>query len=261
MVWAAIGGAAVSVIGGSLLSKKSKSSAPAQQQGGGGGGFSGLLSDYMTAKQGQEMASARDKAVAMADPFAQSRQLANTQLQSLMQNPGQMANDPSYRWAVQQGGQAVDRSLAARHMGASGGALQELTQWGQGLASQQYNQRLAQLSGMASQGASPSMAAQSELQGTQYAQGLMSAAVAGGINSMGGGGGLTSMLGGLASSAGNAISGYQPSGSLPQYSTGSWSNPTGFDTGVGGSGYAANSLSTEVGPSGVSQAGMLASQW
>lgn len=255
MVWAAIGGAAVSVVGGALLSKKSKSSSSSGSSG--SGGFAGLLSDYMTAKQGQEMASARDKAVAMADPFAQSRQLANTQLQSLMQNPGQMQNDPSYQWAVQQGGQAVDRSLAAKHMTASGGALQELSQWGQGLASQQYNQRLNQLSMMASQGASPSAAANAELQGTQYSQGLMSAAAAGGINTMASGGGIGTSLGNFATSVGNAITGYQPSGALPQYSTGSWSNPTGFNTGVGGSGYSAASM----GGADSQQAQMLASQW
>lgn len=255
MAWAAIGGAAVSVVGGMLSKKKSKAPAPTA---GGTGGFAGLLSNYMTAKQGQEMASARDKAVAMADPFAQSRQLANQQLQSLMQNPGQMQNDPSYQWAVQQGGQAVDRSLAAKHMSASGGALQELSQWGQGLASQQYNQRLNQLSMMASQGASPSAAANAELQGTQYAQGLMSAAAAGGINSMsGGGGGIGGMLGGLATQAADAIMPANPTGSLPQYSTGTWSNPTGFDTGVGGSGY----TEASTGGAGSQQSQMLASQW
>ena len=216
--------------------------------GGSGGGFAGLLSDYMTAQQANEMKSATNQAVAAADPFSQSRQLANTQLQSLMQNPGQMQNDPSYQWALQQGMQATDRSLAAKHQTASGNALTELTQYGQGLASQQYNNRLNQLSNMASQGASPEQAGQLRLQGTQYSQGLMSAAAAGGINSLG--------------NIGNAIGGYfgsssQPTGALPQYSTGGYGNQTGFDTGIGGSGYTAAST----GGADSQQSQMLASQW
>lgn len=204
-IGAAVAGGVASAAVGSAMSKKSKSSAPSG--GGGGGGFAGLLSDYMTAQQSHEMKAATDRSVAMADPFAQSRQLANQQLQSLMQHPGQMANDPSYQWAVQQGGQAVDRSLAAKHMTASGGALQELSQWGQGLASQQYNQRLAQLSTMASQGSSPVSAADNLLRGTQLSQGLMAAAGTGAMQSAGGLAQQSGLGGALGDMAGKAVSG------------------------------------------------------
>lgn len=206
MVWAAIGAAAVTTIGGAVLNKK-KGGGSSSGGGSSGGGFSGLLSDYMTAKQGQEMATARDKAVAMADPFAGSRNLANQQLQNLMRDPNAITQDPSYQFAVQQGGQVLDRSLAARHMSVSGGALQELTQWGQGLASQQYNQRLQTLANMASQGASPTAAADAELKGTQYSQGLMGAAAAGGLQSLSGGGGGGSMFGAVGDAIGGMFGG------------------------------------------------------
>jgi len=260
MVWAAIGAAAIGVVGGALTSKhSSQQAAPAASGGSSGSGFAGLLSDYMTAQQANEMKSATNQAVSMADPFSQSRQMANTQLQSLMQNPGQMQNDPSYQWALQQGMQGVDRSLAAKHQTASGNALTELTQYGQGLASQQYNNRLGQLSNMASQGANPAAAGQMLMSGTQISQGLTSAAGTGAMSSLG------QMAGGIGTamgSIGNAIGGYfgsssQPNGALPQYSTGGYGNQTGFDTGIGGSGYTAASTG------GVSsqQSQMLASQW
>jgi len=237
MVWAAIGAAAIGVVGGALTSKhSSQQAAPAASGGSSGSGFAGLLSDYMTAQQANEMKSATNQAVSMADPFSQSRQMANTQLQSLMQNPGQMQNDPSYQWALQQGMQGVDRSLAAKHQTASGNALTELTQYGQGLASQQYNNRLNQLSNMASQGASPAEAGQLRLQGTQYSQGLMSAAAAGGINSLGSASGIGTALG----AAGNAIGGYF-SGSGTQPGSSTYSDP---NAQVWNSPYANNSFAT-----------------
>lgn len=255
MPWGIAAAVAGSVVSSALAPDPSSSPAPS---GGGGGsnGFAGLLSAYMTQGQANAMQSATDRSVAMADPFSQSRQLANTQLQSLMQNPGQMQNDPSYQWALQQGQQGVDRSLAAKHMTASGNALTELTQYGQGMASQQYNNRLNQLSAMASQGASPSAAANNLLTGTQVAQGLSSAAGTGAMSSLGSG------QGSLGTSLGNGISnligGYNgPTGALPQYSTGNWMNPTGYDTGIGGSGYTVAST----GGYGSQQSQMLASQW
>jgi len=262
MSWGAIGAAVVGVAGSALLGgggSSSNNSSANQQAAASSSGFPGLLSAYMTAQQGQAMQGATNQAVSMADPFSQSRNLANTQLQSLMQNPGQMQNDPSYQWAVQQGQQGIDRSLAAKHQTASGNALTELTQWGQGLASQQYNNRLGQLSNMASQGANPAAAGQMLMSGTQISQGLTSAAGTGAMSSLG------QMSGGLGTamgSVGNAIGGYfgsssQPNGALPQYSTGGYGNQTGFDTGIGGSGYSVDST----GGAGSQQSQMLASQW
>lgn len=60
------------------------------------------------------------------------------QLKTLMN--GQFSpSDPSYAWRFQQGQQAVERSLAAKGLLQSGNAAIELQQYGQGMASQEYN--------------------------------------------------------------------------------------------------------------------------
>lgn len=60
------------------------------------------------------------------------------QLKTLM--TGQFSSsDPSYAWRFQQGQQAVERSLAAKGLLQSGNAAIELQQYGQGMASQEYN--------------------------------------------------------------------------------------------------------------------------
>lgn len=60
------------------------------------------------------------------------------QLKTLMN--GQFSpSDPSYAWRFQQGQQAVERSAAARGLLQSGNAAIELQQYGQGMASQEYN--------------------------------------------------------------------------------------------------------------------------
>lgn len=251
VVTAAVVGAGTAVYSSKQQAKAQKNAAQQQAAGGGGGAMQGLLSAYMTNEQRKAMEDATERSVAMADPFAGSRSLANQQLQSLMQTPGSVMNDPAGQWAFQQGQQAVDRSLAARHQSASGNALTELAQWGQGLANQRYDARLGQLGALASQGSSPTAAADALLKGTQMSQGLMNAATSGAMGSLSGVGGA------VAGAAGNLIGGYQPPGALPQYSTGTYSNPTGFNTGIGGSGYTVAST----GGARSQQSQMLASQW
>jgi len=48
-------------------------------------------------------------------------------------------NNPQYQFLQKQGMQALDRSAAARGMGYSGAQLKALNEYGQGLASQQYD--------------------------------------------------------------------------------------------------------------------------
>ena len=48
-------------------------------------------------------------------------------------------NNPQYQFLLKQGQQALDRSAAARGMGYSGAQLKAAQQFGQGLASQQYD--------------------------------------------------------------------------------------------------------------------------
>ena len=252
----------VASVAGAVVSSAMAPSGGGQQQGGQqgpppGGSGSGNLGNalgnlYLTSQGAQNIQQAGTTAAGMADPFSQSRQLANTQLQQLMQHPGDMSNDPASQWAMSQGIQATNRGIAAQHQTNSGNAQTELMNYGQGLANQQYNNRLGQLGAMASQGASPTAAAQDYLGATETAQSGLSAA---GMGAMAAADPLIQSAGSwLGKSVGSILNYSGPSGSLPQYSTGSWYNPTGYNTGVGGSGYSSSSMGSE-------QASMLNSQW
>ena len=86
-------------------------------------------------------------AAATANPYQQ-------RLNALLDNPDSIANTGAYKFALGQGTEAVNRSLAAKGMLKSGNRLTELTQFGQGLASQQYGaeaDRLGRLYGVAEQ--------------------------------------------------------------------------------------------------------------
>jgi hypothetical protein len=54
-------------------------------------------------------------------------------------------SDPSYQFRLQQGQQAVERSAAAKGLLGSGNVLQELTQYGQGMASTEYQNQFTRL--------------------------------------------------------------------------------------------------------------------
>lgn len=55
-------------------------------------------------------------------------------------DPSQVASSPEYQFALNQGTDAIQKSAAARGGLLSGGTLKGLTQYGQGLASQAYQQ-------------------------------------------------------------------------------------------------------------------------
>ena len=58
-----------------------------------------------------------------------------------------LKNDPSYQFRLKQGQQALDRSSAARGMGYSGAQMKAAQEYGQGLASQQYDKEYNRASG------------------------------------------------------------------------------------------------------------------
>jgi hypothetical protein len=95
------------------------------------------------------MQQINQQAVAAADPFAPQRAQYQNQLAQLMQG-NFSANDPSYKARFEGGQQALERSAAAKGMLGSGNVLQALQDYGQGMASQefqnQYN-RLVPLTG------------------------------------------------------------------------------------------------------------------
>lgn len=66
-------------------------------------------------------------------------------LKSLMENPDSIQNSGAYRFAFDQGQQAIERSAAAKGMLNSGNILAELAKYGQGMASQQYDKEADRL--------------------------------------------------------------------------------------------------------------------
>ena len=56
-------------------------------------------------------------------------------------------SNPAYQFQLKQGQQALDRSSAARGMGASGAQMKAAQEYGQGLASQQYDKEYNRASG------------------------------------------------------------------------------------------------------------------
>lgn len=79
------------------------------------------------------------------DPYATVGSTAASGLNTALANPFKfnMADDPGYQFRLQQGQKAVEQSAAARGGAMSGGALKELTQYGQGFASNEYQNAFA----------------------------------------------------------------------------------------------------------------------
>ena len=74
--------------------------------------------------------------------------------------PGSFASSPAYKFAFDQGTEALNRSMASKGLANSGTRLAELTKYGQGLAGQQYFNQANLLSKLAGVDASsPSAAA------------------------------------------------------------------------------------------------------
>lgn len=68
------------------------------------------------------------------------RQMQN--YRSLLERPSAIQSTPGYQYALEQGNQAINRSAAAKGMLNSGNVLAELAKFGQGMASQNYQQQL-----------------------------------------------------------------------------------------------------------------------
>lgn len=70
---------------------------------------------------------------------------AGNKLNELLQNPSSITSTPGYQFAYNQGLEAVNRTAAAKGQLGSGNRLYDLTKFGQGLASQTYNNTVSQL--------------------------------------------------------------------------------------------------------------------
>lgn len=122
-----------------------------------------------------------------ADPWGTSggRSLADSQLQELMRNPGQVAlRDPSYALRIQ----GAQRAMA--QYGQDSGAMSVA---GANASTDWYNQRLGQLGGLAGAGVNPGNASQISMSGLTSGNDLMSKALASigyGVTRAGGGAGM-----------------------------------------------------------------------
>lgn len=109
------------------------------------------------------------KAMTAADPFAGQRPQYQQALASLMS--GQFTpQDPSYEWRFRQGQQATDRAQAAMGNLMSGNRLTALTDYGQGMASTEYQNQFARLAQLAGANSGSPAAAGQLLYGQQQQQ-------------------------------------------------------------------------------------------
>lgn len=88
-------------------------------------------------------------AAGLADPFASQRGQYQTQLSNLMANPNSIVNDPSYKFRLDQGQQALERSNVAKGYLGSGNMPIDLINYGQGAASQELNNQKSFLANLA----------------------------------------------------------------------------------------------------------------
>lgn len=79
-----------------------------------------------------------DQLYSKANPWADQAPKYQAKLSDLLQNPGSMTSNPAYRFAFDQGMEAINRTAAAKGQLNSGNRLMDLTKYGQGLASQQF---------------------------------------------------------------------------------------------------------------------------
>lgn len=110
---------------------------------------------YMQSKDDIEeiqkmLAKQSGRAQSLYTPYTQAGEqaLQNMQAPSLEA----LQADPGYQFRLQQGQQALERSLAAQGLGQSGAALKAAQQYGQGLADQTYNDYFARQGQLANYG-------------------------------------------------------------------------------------------------------------
>lgn len=172
-----LGGAGRSLTGGlgNILGGGGSSSGGSFGGLGGIGGLGNIVSGALSYGQAgdaeDKLLAAQKAAGRQLSPYnatgLQANQMLNSDLRSGALggtfNPGDLTADEGYQFRLQQGQQALERSMAARGLGESGAALKAAQDYGQGLAAQTYNdayqqwlqqqqQRYGMLSGQSGQG-------------------------------------------------------------------------------------------------------------
>lgn len=100
------------------------------------------------------------QAIDVSDPFGQYRDQYATRLNNLYEDPSSIADLPNYKFMMDQGTQAINRSAAAKGGRLSGNVLYELQEYGQDLASQVRNDELSNLITLSGANVNPGNAAQ-----------------------------------------------------------------------------------------------------
>lgn len=137
MSWAMVAGAAITAVGGAVSSRNARKGASK--------GVDAQMAGIE--EQRRQFDLSREDML----PWMEAGRNALGQMQAL--NAGDFSSftqSPDYQFALEQGMKALDRSAAARGRLYSGGYGEDLTRFGQGLATQNYNNyynRLAGLSG------------------------------------------------------------------------------------------------------------------
>lgn len=133
---------AVGAIGGALISSKaSKSAAKAQTQ----------AADQATAEQQRQYDLSRQDQM----PWLQTGTWAlDQQKKALGGDWSGFQNSPDYQFALDQGFKGLDRSAAAKGRLYSGGYGEDLTKFGQGLATQNYQNYMNNLGRLSNTGQS-----------------------------------------------------------------------------------------------------------
>ena len=123
--------------------------------GGGGGGLLSTIGGIESIMQGVGMMGASKN----ADPYGPYRANAASQLSSLSSDPSSIMKNPGYQFGMQQGEQALTRSLASGGYLGSGNAAIALEQYGQTYAGQMLSQEQARLANLAGANQSPAQGA------------------------------------------------------------------------------------------------------
>lgn len=91
------------------------------------------------------------------DPYMQSGLAGNSALMKLLQDPNSIKDSAAYQWRFGQGMDALDKSAAARGSLFSGAHTKDAMTFGQGLASQEYDNQWNRLMGLTGLGQNTAM--------------------------------------------------------------------------------------------------------
>ena len=120
----------------------------------------------LSRRQGKQSLIYGDQAARYADPFMGERGKYQKQLSDLLTNPGSFASSPVYKFAYDQGLEALNRKGSLR----SGNKLAALQKYGEDMASQMYFPQAKLLSDLAVGGSSPGAAGLAYARGTERSQ-------------------------------------------------------------------------------------------